>query len=566
MKLVKLTCDHSSFHPIEFNPAGVTLIIGDGAPDHQHEGSSNGVGKTLLLYLVHHCLGARTDPRLKMAVPKWNFRLKIEHAGTEHDIERLGDGNHAKIDGSRISQTDLLAWLNESGAFQIDPGAPGLTFRSLIKRFARYKREDCVDPLRMNKETDFEALFRSIYLLGMDYHLALSKRQSKLTLDEINEASDVTKNDVVLRDIFRTGSQPRLRLEWLDVEIPKLRAEIEGFQIAEDYRKIELQANQLTTSMREVETRISVLLFQEGAIEKSLAYHPDITREDLISLYGGLGEIFKPEALRHFDQVEAFRASLAANRKKRLAEEKSSLAAQRSQLEAERRTAAQRRDEALNSLVGKKALDEYAAVSARLAEYEEERKRIRNYLSLSAKYQEKLQETREKQVEEDRLTTEYLSSDPLAAADQHFKFLAKVMFPNAPAGIVVENNINDSQLRYRINIEIEGDDSDGINSARILAFDWLLLMHGTHHNISFLWHDNRLFADIDPKSRAFWFVHALKSIKDTGKQYIAALNTENYDAMREFLSDEQSEQLEASIALRLRGDDPSHKLLGIQFG
>jgi len=566
VKLVKLTCDRKSFHPIVFNKNGLTLVVGDGSSDKEREGSSNGVGKTLLLYLVHHCLGANADPRLKKAVGKWNFCLTIEHGGVVHDIERHGDGNNVKVDGVKISQNDLREWLNNSGAFEADPTIAGLTFRSLIKRFARYRREDCVEPLRMNKEPDFEALLRSLYLLGVDYALAISKKRNKLTIDEIHDAEAVTKNDDVLRDIFRTGSQPRIRLEWLNAEIPRHRAEIELFQIAENYRTIESRASQLTDRLRDIDTKISVLTFQERSIEKSLVQHPDISKADLMSLYEGLGEIFKPEALQHFDEVEAFRTALVANRKSRLLQERSGLITSRNRLEEERKRIASERDEALGSLVGKKALDEYAAVCARVAELEEERKRIKEYLNLAATFQERIQATRERQVEEDRLASDYLASNPLAGADQHFKELARLMYPNAPAGIVIENNISDSQIRYRISVEIEGDDSDGINAARILAFDWVLLLHGSRHNVDFLWHDNRLFADIDPRCRAAWFAHALTAIEGTGKQYMASINTENFDAMSQFLSGEQAAGLSDAIALRLHGDDPAHKLLGIQFG
>ena len=47
---------------------------------------------------------------------------------------------------------------------------------------------------------------------------------------------------------------------------------------------------------------------------------------------------------------------------------------------------------------------------------------------------------------------------------------------------------------------------------------------------------------------------------------MASINTENFDAMSQFLSGEQAAGLSDAIALRLHGDDPAHKLLGIQFG
>lgn len=75
------------------------------------------------------------------------------------------------------------------------------------------------------------------------------------------------------------------------------------------------------------------------------------------------------------------------------------------------------------------------------------------------------------------------------------------MYPRVPAGIVLDVNTGDNKIRYDLSIQIEGDDSDGINDARILCFDWLVFTCGENHAMDMLWHDNRLFADIDPCSR-----------------------------------------------------------------
>jgi uncharacterized protein YydD (DUF2326 family) len=115
-------------------------------------------------------------------------------------------------------------------------------------------------------------------------------------------------------------------------------------------------------------------------------------------------------------------------------------------------------------------------------------------------------------------------------------------------------------------VQIEGDDSDGINAARIICFDWVLLMQGSNHTMGFLWHDNRLFADIDPGARAAWFRFVTTVLAGTGKQYIASLNTENFDAMKQYLDDDVAKTLTDSIRLTLRGDKAQNKLLGIQFG
>jgi hypothetical protein len=101
--------------------------------------------------------------------------------------------------------------------------------------------------------------------------------------------------------------------------------------------------------------------------------------------------------------------------------------------------------------------------------------------------------------------------------------LAQALYPHLSAGIVIENNVGDNQIRYDIAVQIQGDDSDGINDARILCVDWLVLMTGKNHNMDLLWHENRLFADIDPKVRAARFSQTIKALRGTGKQYVVTL-------------------------------------------
>lgn len=155
-------------------------------------------------------------------------------------------------------------------------------------------------------------------------------------------------------------------------------------------------------------------------------------------------------------------------------------------LDGERRSTAADRDTALQSLQGKKALDEYSALAQQVTRFEEERNRLLEYLNFSSNLQQKAQGISEKRVEQDREAADYVATNPLAKADEYFVSLAQLLYPHIPAGIVIENNIGDNQVRYNLDVQIEGDNSDGINDARIVVFDWLTLMHGSHHTVDFL--------------------------------------------------------------------------------
>lgn len=564
MKLIRLTCDQPTFHPVHFNDTGLTLIIGDSSKE--KEGSSNGVGKTLILGLVQHCLGANADKKLTSAVPDWWFSLLFSHNGVEYLISRTGNGKKLLLNDKTISLKAFKDLLDKIGIFNLENNIPYLSFRSLFKRFSRYTRDDCISPTRTKKEQDFEALLRTAFLLGIDHNLILSKRNNKQELDKVSQSLKNWQDDDILKDMFRAGSQPKVRYEWLEREIPRLQDELNTFQVHEQYRAIENETNSLTIKLREVEKNKNIAEFKVSNIEKTLLSHPDISREDLLELYNGLQEIFKPETLAHFESVENFHKSLSFNRKKRLENDKIKLLLEIESLKIDINDISALRDSYLESLQGKKAFDEYAVIARQLAEFKDEKERLHDYLNFSINLQKKAQNLRERKVEQDRLAVNYASTNPLSEYDKFFAELAEIMYPRVPAGIVLDVNTGDNKIRYDLSIQIEGDDSDGINDARILCFDWLVFTCGENHAMDMLWHDNRLFADIDPGVRARWFSFVNQSLKRSGKQYIASLNTENFNAMETTLSEIEMLELKSKIVLTLRGDKAENKLLGIQFG
>jgi len=565
MKLIELSANQKSFKTLRFNSNGLTLIVGDSSLDRQ-EGSSNGVGKTLALKIVHHCLGAKLDNKLKAAIPAWVFSLEFCINDKNHLIERSADGRKLALDEKAIQPKKLLDWLNASGVFRLDPELPGLSFRSLISRFGRRFPEDCTDPVATKKEPEFDSYLRSLYLLGADCYLVPAKRDHKKRLDDLKKSLKNWETDHVLHDMFRAGSQPKVRAEWLDREIPRIKDDLNRFRVAEDYRAIELEAGELTRALREIEKQLAILKFQIDGIDKSLTNQPDIRSEDLLELYAGLQDIFKPEILAHFDAVETFHNSLAINRKTRLEGDRARLTAKLDEHERDRSKVGAKRDQLLASLQGKRALDEYASLAKQLARYESEREKLGEYLDFASKLKKQEQTIKEKMVEDDRLAANYAETGPLQTADEKFSALVELLYPRTPAGIVLEANSNDNQIRYNLEVAIEGQESDGINAARVVCFDWVYFLHGANHNCGFLWHDNRLFAHMDPKPRAAWFSYVMAAAAANGKQYIASLNTENYESMKEYLSDSEWDQLCGSVVATLRGDRPENKLLGVQFG
>lgn len=567
MKLTKLSCDQPSFKTITFNSEGLTLIIGDKLNADSDDGSSNGVGKTLSLGLVHHCLGAKSDPKLSTAVADWIFRLDFTIGGVPHVIRRSGDGKQIWLNEVPILIGKLREWLNENGPFDLSDGIERLSFRSLVTRFGRLRPQDCEAPTKTSRETPYEALLRSCFLLGVDTSLVASKHNSRLDLDAIEKSKSNWKTDSVLHETFRAGTNPKVRAEWLEVEIDRVDTDLRAFKVAEDYRQLELTAGQLTARLRDIETAQEVILFQLDSIKQSLIQQPDITKDDLLTLYSGLGQVFKDEVLQHFSAVSDFHSRLTTNREKRLRQERIVLEEQLEDLKTEWENISIERDTLLQSLSGKRALDEYAALARKSASMKEELERLTEYLTYSDRLEDRIQMIREKRVKEDGVAAEYVRTEPLKHHAATFQKLVGLLYPSMPSGMLLEVNTSDkNQVRYDLSVSVEGDGSDGINAARIIIFDWILFMQGANHTMGFLWHDNRLFAHIDPLQRARWFEFVHSVLKNTGKQYVASLNTENFDAMLPHLHEPTQVELARKVAVTLRGDEAKNKLLGVQFG
>ncbi|HCI7193955.1 TPA: DUF2326 domain-containing protein, partial [Acinetobacter baumannii] len=309
MKLIKLSCNHQSFQTIEFNPNGLTIILGSKNED-KNSSSVNGVGKTQAMRLVNFCLGTKstslTAKTLKHAVPHWIFSLEFTIGKTTHVIDRSGDSNIIQLDGKKIKLTQLHDWLNLSGVFPKVNDHVYLSFRSLFRRFLRVEREDSLSPLTLEKETAYTSLINNAYLIGLDLTLIKHKHQLKEKFEANKTTQKLLKQDSYLKEVFKSSSNPLQKKKELEREIPKLEDNLKNFTIADDYHKIEKQAEELTTKCRDIQMQMAALNFKIESINKSLIQNPDINNQQLLELYQGLQQIFKPEALAHFEAVQKF--------------------------------------------------------------------------------------------------------------------------------------------------------------------------------------------------------------------------------------------------------------------
>ncbi len=139
MRLIELTANKSSFHPVYFNREGLSIIVGRKrvSIDSDITETYNGVGKSLIIAIVHFCLGStHNNLAFQESLKDWTFNLRFELDSTEHLVSRsTSDIKKFMVDEREMSDKEFKSWIEEN-TFIIDSNQR-LSFRSLISRFIR---------------------------------------------------------------------------------------------------------------------------------------------------------------------------------------------------------------------------------------------------------------------------------------------------------------------------------------------------------------------------------------------------------------------------------------------
>lgn len=529
-------------------------------------GNCNGVGKTTALRLVNFCLAAKSNDELKKIPKEWSFCLEFELNGHKHLVERSIDNKVLALDEESIKLTKLQNFFDKNGPFLIDKKISGLSFRSLISHFMRCRHEDMSDKIVSvsSDQNPADALIRSLYLLGAEYPLAEEKKINAVALKDIqqqisyyrNIENDTNQNNKLAADAALASYKQRLE---------DLEAKISDMKIFELFDQIREQLIGVEKQIEYTSRQISINNYQLASIDKSLQYTPDMTTAELKGLYDGLTMLFKDSALEYFDKVEAFHKHMAENRSRRLQNDKLLLEKENKELinrmsrlkEDARKLEAQLKD--------RHSENEYQALLKEKNSIELKIDRLSIIRNEITSLEQRRAEIHSAIADGNLKAINYAASCPLTAQSQRFQQLMSQFGEDIQAGISLSVNEGKNQTQFNLTVSAQAGQSTGITNEMILAYDWLLLTHGSNHNLGFVWHDNALFADIDAGHRAKWMEFIYQNSIDTGKQYIMSINSENFEKSSQNWTDSMLRNLEERIVLKLSGENDTDKLLGISF-
>ena len=572
MRLIKVHSNQASFRTVEFNKTGLSFVVAKQKnPGSSEKGKTyNGVGKSLLVRIIHFCFGASTKSYKIFCekLPEWEFSIDYEIDNKKYTAKRATN-NPGKIAlNDKVISVKKFNEKMESLCFEIPEDSSFLTFRSLIPFFIRPKKESYVAYNRPGKTgRDYQALLYNAFLLGLDVVLAQKKYAIRKEQERIKNLEKNFKNDSLLRDFFTGNKDVTLTLVDLEERIKQLDDDLSNFKVAEDYNDVQLEADKVEKELFSLNNR--VIMFQNNIenIDKSLKISPDINKENIKAIYMESNIHFPENMTKTLDDLEVFYDKLISNRKRRLLEQQNKLKLEQQNKKVDVEILQKNLDELMQYLGEHQALDLFVSLSNKNAELKAERDRLGKYQELQSEYKTKERQSEKDFIELTEVTEQYLTEiepDTIVLRD-YFRSLAKIFYPNSVAGLTIECNDGENQLQFNIEAKIESDASDGINNVKIFCYDLTILFKGYNHNIDFVFHDSRLFDGTDERQKTDMFKTVYQKFAQTNKQYIATVNQNQLDEIKKHISDDEFEKIiTQNTVLTLTDESDSEKLLGIK--
>ncbi len=568
MKLISLSANMPSFHTIYFNE-GMNIIVGKQiSPYNKNDGNTyNGVGKSLIVHLIHFCLGSNKIDSFNTKLKDWEFTLVFKIDDKKYYCRR-STNNQSKINfsGEILSEKELRQKLL-SLCFDIDNPPKNMTWNTLFSRFVRrYRASYTKYDTFLLKETDYSKILNNCYLLGIDYDLITSKKVLRDKQQITNNTEKGLKKDSVFKQYYMGKNDADIDVADIEYQIEKLKHKMELFQVSSNYHELEVEANEKSINKKSLENIRFLINCNIHNIENSLQENSEVTDDISFDIYKS-ANVEIPEMVKvSVDAVQEFHEKLLKNRNILLNEELKKQKKKLQEIDEKLLSLGNEMDELLQYLNTHGALEEYLTLNNQLETLKSKLDKIQEYQKILKMYHDATLNIKEELIAQCRSTDDYLqekNEDILKLRTTYVNY-AKQFYPKKRSVLTIKNNTGENMLRYILDAHIEDDSSDGVNEVKIFCFDLLLLLC-KKGKIRFMVHDSRIFANMDPRQREMVFKIMAEICKDNEYQYICSVNEDSLLSIKELMSQSDYERIvNDNIIMQLKDDSPESKLLGIQ--
>lgn len=581
--ILEISADDPQFRGVVFR-RGLNVVLADRTEAAGEKDTTNGLGKSTLIEIIDFCLGGRlknTSGLRSEHVKDTTFTLKLMLKGQSVEVSRSPatqtnvsitghftdwpEQPEVQDDGTMAMHVDkwkaVLGWalfslrgkVNTAGKYK-----PSL--RSVLPYFLRYRSDAFLTPFKhfANQKTWNVQLVNAL-LLGLDWEKAGRWQELKDQTNALKALRDAVKTGAIKGELSTIGELEAQKAQFAE-QVEKQQKALEDFQVLEEYRDIEREANSLTAEMHSLSNANLVARRRIDHYQKSLSSEQPPVEDRLQSLYNEAGVVLPDALKRTLDEAKRFNETIVKNRKQFVFDEIASLEKDIGARDATISKLVERRQSLLRILSGRGALDEMVQLQERHSGTQQELKSI----------ELRIEQLRQVTSRSDEIKVETVSLKKSALTDYEerrevwtkalslfAKFSARLY--EHPGRLVID--INDTG--YKFDVEIDGSSSEGVGKMKIFCYDLALITFARQREfgLKFLIHDSTIFDGVDPRQRSHAIELAAEQAEEHGFQYILAMN-------RDMLpSEDFTEGFDVNrfVVLSLTDTDPSGSLMGFRF-
>ncbi|MBB4427858.1 uncharacterized protein YydD (DUF2326 family) [Bradyrhizobium sp. CIR48] len=578
--IVRVWSDLPTFREARFEE-GFNVVMADTTEDSKETESTNGLGKTTLIRIVHFCLG--------MEIGRDKVLTHPDLANVTFGLDMLVDGEMVAVkrntslpkqvivsawfvDGLRIEKEKIDAefvlistddWkLALTSRFY--PPAKGVavrqpSFRDILLYLVRLGKAAFTDPqMAFQGQSGPGKRLDISFLLGLNWGLQDAIHEQIANRSHLNDASKVRKAAEEAGAQRSIGELEAERVA-LEAQLNARKKELDSFNLRDDYRDLEQQLSGVDRELHDAinenfsDTRLRDF-YQESASEV-----PEADSARPIAILKEAGAIFKEEALRKLSEVATFHEQVYRNRKEFLRAEINRLAVAIKARDVQIDRLSSEKQRVLKVLRSSGAIETLIVLQ-------------RTHTDLNARYQVLVSQIEDrKQVDRrsdeltatiarDRTILKQDLDDRRQQVDEVRALFAEYTqdLYGRPGRLGVDVGSNG----YSFSFTIDRQGSDGVDQMVVFCFDLTIASVWAKHKRGFpvLIHDSSLFADVDPRQYAKALKLAAINSEKYGFQYICCLNVGSLpkDHFGEF-------SLEPYVRLRLHDESVEGRLLGKQL-
>lgn len=570
MILNKLYSGKESFRTIEFENNDINIILGKKTTKDSKK-TFNGVGKTLSLRIIDFCLGSSKVKSLQK-LDDWNFNLDFTLRNKKYtSIRNSMDQNHIILNQEDQSIKDFKYFM-ESDLFYFEDEYKGLTYRNLISRFMRIPPYGYLDwdQCKDKEQVDTKSL-SSAFLLGLNTELAYEKVKLKEKIKQLNDNKKLIEKDEDIKDIVTEGIDISISINNLKKEIDDLENNISQFNISEEYNDIKLEVDDLKYKKNDLLNQITLYENRLRNINESLKVKIDVDSKKVITLYENSNVVLPEMVKRSLDEVSNFHSKLLESRQARLRKDREKINKELNTIKKELESINKCINENVRYLRDSGSISEYEALQNKLVDMKLKLQKTESYNNIINGLNAKINNLNVEFAKANAKTNKWIIENQLNIENISNKFKEYIEYiyeDKKEAGISIRSNDGNNKIRFNIEPMVSGEGSIGINKVKIFCMDFINLTLQNNHSVRFIYHDNAIFSETDPRQVYKMIKLAKKICKEEGYQYILNINNDLFDNIIEVAAQNEDydfiEYMKRRVVIELLDSSDKDKLLGVK--